>query len=249
MSRVRLLLPAYNEELCLPSLLARAADARRDLMLDLDVLVVNDGSQDQTAQVARDFQGDLRVVVLDLPENQGLAGALECGLKETLVDLGDDDILVCADADDSHNPYSVGPMVARIREGADIVIGSRFQPTAQSVGLDLKRTLISYCASWVFRLVVGLPGVLDYTCGFRAIRVETLRRALSHYGPELTAGQGFSCSAGLLLKLSRFHPVITEVPITLRYDRKLSASKINVSQTIPGVLKLLLGYNRFTRTS
>src|SRR5262245_45588663 len=116
---VCVVLPAYNEEATLPALLARLDHALGDAGLPGEVLVVNDGSTDATAEVARDFCGRLPVRLLDLQPNRGLAGALRAGLLEAIRDADADDIIITMDADNSHTPGLIYRMVGEIREGSD----------------------------------------------------------------------------------------------------------------------------------
>jgi dolichol-phosphate mannosyltransferase len=82
--------------------------------------------------------------------------------------------------------------------------------------------------------------VADFTSGYRAYRVGLLKRARGHYGERLIEEQGFACMVELLLKLRHCHPVIVEVPLVLRYDRKQSASKLRLGRTMMQYLKLLI---------
>src|SRR5262249_18524030 len=128
---VRVVLPAYNEELTLPPLLIRLERAFEEARLSGDVLVVNDGSTDGTAEVATSYAGMLPVRLLDLQPNRGLAGALRAGLWEAVEPAQPDDIIITMDADNSHPPGLILRMVQMIREGSDLVIASRFQPGAR----------------------------------------------------------------------------------------------------------------------
>ena len=82
------------------------------------------------------------------------------------------------------------------------------------------RRLLSYAGSALFRMVFPIPGVRDFTCGYRAYRASVLRRAVAHYRAEFVNQEGFQCMVDILLKLSRMHLRFDEIPITLRYDRK-----------------------------
>ena len=95
----------------------------------------------------------------------------------------------------------------------------------------------SVLASWLLRGV--FPGARDYTCGYRAYRVSLLRWGQSHYGPDFLNQPGFAVMVDLLLKLRRKARRIDEVPLTLRYDRKVSTSKMKIVQTALTTLALM----------
>jgi len=128
-------------------------------------------------------------------------------------------------------------MAARARDGADLVIASRYQPGAEIHGLVVWRKWLSHAASGVFRAM--FPCARDYTCGYRAYRVSLLRWGASRYGPHFVNQPGFSVMVDLLLKLRRRARRIEEVPLILRYDRKRGASKMKVARTAVTTLRLV----------
>ena len=84
------------------------------------------------------------------------------------------------------------------------------------------------------------PGARDYTCGYRCYRISLLRWGQARYGKAFLNQPGFAVMVDLLLKLRRRARRIDEVPLVLRYDRKLSTSKMKVLQTA-GTTLLLMG--------
>jgi dolichol-phosphate mannosyltransferase len=132
-------------------------------------------------------------------------------------------------------------MVEMILDGADVVIASRYLPGARQAGVPPSRALLSAAVGWLLRLRFRLPGVRDYSCGFRAYRAGIVQRALAAHGPRLITSQGFVVMTELLVKLTPFRPRIVEVPLDLRYDRKVGASKMPTARTIAGYLRLVFG--------
>ena len=236
--RIKIMLPAYNEALSLPPLLNRIIDVRNQFKLNITVLVVNDGSKDNTLEVINSYSNQ-NIAPLDLQPNRGLAGAMREGFKEAIRDMEDTDILITMDADDSHNPALVYRMITQIREGSDLVIASRYRDGARIVGLSAFREFLSKIAGYLFRIFRPMKGVRDYTCGYRAYRVGLLKKAHAYYGDQFILQQGFGCMAEILLKLKRFQPIIHELPFILRYDQKQGNSKMNVFKTIRDTLSLI----------
>ncbi|MFA8450935.1 MAG: glycosyltransferase family 2 protein [Bacteroidales bacterium] len=247
MQKIRIVLPAYNEELSLPSLLKRIDQVHGYFGLNMEVLVVNDGSKDKTPDIAREYKGNIQVKLLDLNPNRGLAGAMRAGLTEGIKDLKDDDIVITMDADDSHHPGLIRRMVSQIHEGSDIVIASRYREGASIKGLSFFRKFMSWGAGILFRIIAHVEGVRDYTCGYRAYRVDLLRKAHEKYGDKFIQQQGFSCMSEILLKLSTLKPVINELPMILRYDFKMSDSKMNIFKTIRQTLNMLFTFALINR--
>jgi dolichol-phosphate mannosyltransferase len=229
-------LPAYNEERSLPALLERyvalgsVLEARGT---PLRVLVVDDGSSDETIAAARSFEGRLDIEVVPHGVNRNLGAALRTGLSEALNRAADDDVISTMDADNTHDPSILPDMWDRLaRESADIVIASRYAPGGREIGLTRLRQFLSRGASFLMTMVAPVAGARDYTCGFRLYRASTLRRAHKIWGERLIEEAGFTCMAEVLLKLGRGGAVVTEAPLVLRYDLKEGASKMKVMQTI-----------------
>lgn len=241
-SIVHVVLPAYNEEAAIERLLADIGLSMQEFAPHqrVDILVVDDGSADRTAELVERFRDrtdgiapNTRVRLLRHPENRGLAEAIKSGLTAAAQRAGDRDIVLTMDADNSHIPGLIPSMVRVVREGYDVVIASRYRPGAQVVGLSARRRFLSFGASWMFRALFPIPGVRDYTCGFRAYRAVLLRRVLAD-NPRFISEKGFSVMVDILLKLRTIEPAVamTEVPLLLRYDWKKGASKMNVKQTV-----------------
>jgi len=237
---IRVLLPAFDEARNLPPLLA---DFRETFARwpggapDWRVIVVDDGSRDDTARVATSVEG-VPVTLLEHGVNRGLGAAMRTGIEHVLATCEDDDLLVTMDADHTHPPELLPGMVALAVDGADLVIASRYRKGAEIHGLVWWRKAISDAASLVFRAVFPC-GARDYTCGYRVYRVGLLRWGARRYGPHFLNQRGFSVMVDLLLKLRRRARRIAEVPMILRYDRKQGASKMKVARTMGTTLRLL----------
>jgi dolichol-phosphate mannosyltransferase len=240
--KLTIVLPAYNEEQSLPPLLEKVNNAYKQYGWDARVVVVNDGSKDNTLQVAKNYKAEIPIEVLDLQPNRGLAGAIREGLTYAASTSGPYDVIVTLDADDSQNPFLIQRMLHNIYEGCDLVIASRYQHGARVMGLKTSRKLMSWSAGMLFRVFVGFPGVKDYTCGFRAYRAGFLQKVLDVYKENFITQKGFGCMVEILLKFGTQKAVIHEVPMILRYDLKQGESKMNVNSTVKQTLKLLYSY-------
>lgn len=239
--RLLIVLPAYNEEESLPALLSALDEAVKVFNLNASILVVNDGSKDRTSELARAFQGSTSVDVFDQIPNQGLAQAMRTGFRLARERLTEKDLVLVMDSDNTHPAGLMGRMVQTIYEGADLVIASRYRYGARVVGLARFRVWLSIGASWLFQLRVGLPGVRDYTCGYRVYRCSLLFKAMNHYGDAFIQQKGFACMAEILMKFKRFTPIVVEVPMILRYDLKGGESKMRILRTIRQTLRMLGG--------
>ena len=237
--RVIVVLPAYNEEQGVGLLLPRLATVMRDGGLAHEIVVVDDGSTDATARIVDEHRASLPIRLERHPVNRGLGETIRDGLKAALERAADDDVIVVMDADNTHPPDLIVAMVESLRGGADVVIASRYRPGAGVHGVPVHRRMLSVGARLAFRLFFPIPGVRDYTCGYRGYRASLLRRAFQRHGDAFVDQRGFQCMADILLKLRGLDPVFREIPLVLRYDLKPGASKMKVARTIGQSLALL----------
>ena len=244
---VRVVLPAFNEAESLGRLIPRIVQTLSETAWDYDILVVDDGSSDDTVEVARELQAQYPVRVVCHQGNQGLGAAITTCLTRGIEGLADDDIVVAMDADNTHPPQLISRMVPMIREGHDIVIASRFQAGGRVVGLAWHREMLSLGARFFMRGLLPIKGCRDYTCGYRAYRVGLLREAIAKHDGRLVHEAGFACMADLLLMLSNMGAIIGEVPLLLRYDFKRGVSKMRILQTVRRTFRMVLRH-RFGRT-
>lgn len=236
---ITILLPAYNEEASLPSLLDRFEAEGGGFGDEWSVLVVDDGSGDRTVAAAMEHllgrEGRVRVVSHE--RNLGLARAMETGIAAFLEKAAPGDLLVTMDADDTHGPEYIPSMLAKIRDGADVVIASRFFKGGREVGVSFFRRFLSRGALFFMRIAAPVQGVSDYSCGYRAYRMEILKAASETF-ERMIVSEGFSVMTELLVRLNALGADIREVPFTLRYDRKAGPSKIRFARAIRGYLGL-----------
>jgi dolichol-phosphate mannosyltransferase len=241
---IRVALPAYNEAEALLPLLESLHATLALAGLPHEIVVVDDGSKDDTALIASQASFTMPVRLVQHERNQGLAAALRTGLTDAVDHAAPGDIVITMDSDNTHPAGLIPRMLTMIAEGHDVVIASRFQPGARVIGVPFDRVLLSIAARWVFKLLQPIPGVRDYTCGFRAYRVEALAATIDHYGESFVSEQGFSCMVDVLLKMRRLRvgggPIVMgEAPMVLRYDQKGGVSKMRVLRTIRQTLSLV----------
>jgi dolichol-phosphate mannosyltransferase len=207
--------------------------------LEYKVVAVDDGSSDGTWEAITRHVAEMPLVPVRHEANRGLAEALRSGLQVALREAAPTDVIVTMDADNTHAPGLVMRMLTLIREGHDLVIGSRYVAGARVVGVPFHRRVLSSGASLLMRAVFPIEGARDYTCGFRAYRASILQAAFARYGEALISQKGFSCMVDILLKMRRLDPIVTEVPLILRYDLKHGMSKMRAAHTIVDTLVLM----------
>lgn len=240
------ILPAYNEEAALPPLLASIAEVRREKLPDMEVFVVDDGSQDSTAHVVEAFAvANDWVKLAAHGQNKGLSQAIQTGFGKALERAAPNDLVITLDADNTQPPDHMVAMHHKIaEEGYDVIVASRFQPGARVIGLSMMRRLYSFAMSLIFRSFLPIRGIRDYSCGYRAYRASALQSAYSVYGNNgFITEQGFACMVEILLQLNRLGTLrFGEVAMILRYDLKPTDTKMRVVRTIRDTLRLAMRF-------
>jgi dolichol-phosphate mannosyltransferase len=239
---VHIILPVYNEAGGLTTLLERIRTELHDI--DYEVLAVDDGSTDGSGAELSAMAARMPVRILRHTINRGLWETIRDGFEFAASAAAPGDVIVRMDADDTHDPRYIRAMLQKIREGYDVVIASRFQPGGGAEGLIGYRAFISRCANLLMKAVFPIKGVWEYSCGYRAYRAELVQESLRIFGNNFIdlKGVGFTCTIEKLLKFRLMGARFAEVPFVLRYDQKLSASKMLSSLTTIGYLVLILKY-------
>ncbi|RLI82891.1 glycosyltransferase family 2 protein [Archaeoglobales archaeon] len=155
--KIAVIIPAYNEERRIGSVI----EGIKSLKMDLDIIVVDDGSIDETAKKAKELGARVcRHIV-----NRGVGAATKTGIYFAL-ELGAE-LLVFIDADGQHNPKEIPKLIEPIARGeADVVLGSRFRGDTSS--MPLVKRFGNKILNFVVRLLYGVK-YTDTQCGFRAI--------------------------------------------------------------------------------
>lgn len=169
--RVIGVVPAYNEG-------SRIAEVLRAYLVYLDMLVVvDDGSKDDTSNVASCVAGQDRLRVIRFSINRGQGAALRAG-NEAALRLGAD-IIIHLDADGQHDPKNIPVMLAPIREGkAEVVFGSRFMGI-DPTGMPAMRRLLMIGIRFFNLFALGIPKTMtDPQSGLRAMTANAARRII-----------------------------------------------------------------------
>jgi dolichol-phosphate mannosyltransferase len=227
-----------NEHAAVQPFMSKLASAMEAYEGRCRIIVVDGVSTDGTPDAVRRHANGLSIEVIELKENLGLGGALEAGLQQAVTFA---DVVITMDGDDSHDPDTIPSMLAKIEEGADVVIASRFEPGGEEVGVAGHRKVLSHAASGLLRTLFPVGQAKDYSSGFRAYRTDALRSVADANG-TMVEESGFSCMMELLLKLRSVGADVREVPLVLRYDLKPTESKMNIGHTI-GRYVVVIGRN------
>lgn len=219
-------MPAYNEE----DQIAKAIVGSRKFAAA--VLVVDDGSTDLTSEIAE----ALGAIVIRHKVNKGYGRAIQT-IFLTARRLGVDE-LVIIDSDGQHNPMEIPLLLHKLREGYDVVIGSRFIPGMESP-VPIYRKVGMKILDRATMMASGIPNITDSQSGFRAYGKQAIKRIKINR-------DNMSAGSDILVKIHDNNLTVNEVPITVRYDIKKTSSQNPLSHGIDILWHLagVIGYRR-----
>jgi glycosyltransferase involved in cell wall biosynthesis len=195
---VLVVMPAWNEEQTVATTIAHL----RSVHPEFDVLVVDDGSGDRTAQVA----AAAGAAVCSLPFNLGVGGAMRAGYR--YADRHGYDVVAQVDADGQHDPSFLTTLIAGLQE-ADVVIGARFAGEGD-YRVGMLRGLAMRVLATVLSRLAGTR-LTDVTSGFRVVNRRALRIFATHYPAEYLGDTVESLVIAL-----RTGCTVRQVPVAMR---------------------------------
>lgn len=214
-------IPAFNEETGITSVLTELASVLNDSSLPCEIIVVDDGSSDDTAKVAGQLPG---IRVLRHQGNRGYGAALKTGIRHASYEL-----ICIIDADGTYPPDRIPTMMDRlIAYGYDMVVGAR---TGKSISMPLLRRPAKWALGKLANLVVG-EQISDINSGLRVFRRSTALRFFS------LLPNGFSFTITITLAMLTNGYLVDYLPID--YHARVGKSKIRPIQATLNFTQLIL---------
>ena len=162
-----IVVPLYDEEENVELLYSSIVDALSSEGFEFEVILVDDGSRDRTAEIAAGIAAnDSRLRVVEFRKNYGQTAAMAAG-----IDLARGDIIVTMDGDLQNDPKDIPNFVAKMNEGYDLVVGWRFNRKDKLIS----RKIPSKIANWLIGKVTGVP-IKDNGCSLKAFRSSVIKQ-------------------------------------------------------------------------
>ncbi|MDP3703006.1 MAG: glycosyltransferase family 2 protein [Candidatus Omnitrophota bacterium] len=228
MTTVSIVIPCYNEQDGLSGLLTALDETRRTLApaYQMDVVFVDDGSQDRTAERLQDAcRGQAHTTLIRHPINRGLGAALRTGFAHATGEL-----VATVDSDCTYDPREVAQMLSLLEQGADLVVASPYHPQGRVQHVPWHRQLLSRNLSRLYGWVVD-PRISTYTSLFRLYRSPVLRSVTFQT-------DGFLAMAEILVNARLQGYRVIEHPTRL-VARQAGASKAVIPTLVMEHLKFL----------
>ncbi len=221
-------IPAYNEEKTLPAVITEIKDVLKDKKYHYQILVLNDGSKDKTAEVA----AGLGALVVSNKINLGLAKTFRNEMKECLKLKAN--IIVHTDADGQYHPQHIPELIEKVRQGYDLVLGSRFRGEIE------KMPLLKRLGNMAFSKVISSltkARITDSTTGFRAFTADVAR--------EINFINTFTYTQEQIIKAAKQGFKIAEIPIIARKTRKSRLFKSPLQYAVKAWINILRIYRDY----
>jgi dolichol-phosphate mannosyltransferase len=232
-SEIGIILPTYCEAGNVEKLIQELEDSN----LDRSILVIDDSSPDGTANIVRKLQEKYKNVLLLVRDKKlGLGTAITDGFRAFLSMKNPPKYIVTMDADYSHNPKEIPKLIIAAKEGADLVVGSRYCPGGGAVGWGAGRFLISKVANLVTRFRIEAR-ISDYTSGMRCYSTRLVRGIVSDLH-----SQTYEIQIETIRQANLRGYKIKDVPIVF-VNRKKGKSKLTMNE-IRDFLTYILNFNR-----
>jgi glycosyltransferase involved in cell wall biosynthesis len=226
MNKLSIILPAYNEEENLCRVDAELMPTLNSIGLDYEIIVVDDGSTDNTIEIAEKLASrNKRIFVARHEQNMGLGAAIQTGIKKATGDL-----LITLDSDFTFHPKQIPALLERFKMGdADCVIGSPSLFASKEM-IPFYRVFLSKSVNSIYAIILGKK-LTAISPIFRLYKTQQLKELeLSSYG--------FDINAEILFKLLKKNRSVVEIPasLTVRIHGK---SKLNNAKEIRNHLRLI----------
>lgn len=228
-------IPAFNEAATVGVLLWKIRRVMEEFPRDYEILVLDDGSTDETLEVLAPYARVLPLTVIRQDARQGYAAAVERLIRETVTRSTHPrrDVMVLLQGDFTEAPEDIPAMLKRIEGGADVV-----EAAVVSEGTNVPRSL-RLTRRGLPLLVRGLPvpdTIRDPVSGFRAYRVSVLKRVLAdRNGAPLLTAEGWAANVELILAVAPHSRRTEGTEVARRYDLRQRESRFRPWNTLMGV--------------
>lgn len=219
-SDIGIILPTY----CEADNVGRLIPELESLDLDTSILVIDDSSPDGTADLIRELQKQYNNILLLVRRSKsGLGTAITDGFRVFLSLKNPPEYIITMDADYSHNPKEISKLLTPVRQGCDLVVGSRYRVGGGAIGWGISRFAISKIANFITKLRVDAD-VSDYTSGMRCYSTRLVKGMINDLH-----SQTYEIQIETIRQANVRGYKIKDVPIVF-VNRKKGKSKLSINE-------------------
>jgi dolichol-phosphate mannosyltransferase len=235
-----IIVPVLNEAPNIERLMAAFQQLNTEFgpQYQVQFVMVDDGSTDETARLAEKLAEGLHFVVLSHQVNMGPGHAFGTAFEYLAPRLRERDWVVTIEGDNTSRHELLRQMLRRTQEGYEVILASPYMYGGGITQTSAWRVFLSHISNAFVKEVLGIHGILTMSSFYRLYTGEVIKRLQAYYGPRIVERRGFESMIELLLKMIFLEVKISEVPMLLDTSRRVGKSKMKIMRTILGYLTI-----------
>jgi dolichol-phosphate mannosyltransferase len=238
---IHVVVPAFNEAGNVERLLAGIQERLEPFAVRQRVVLVDDGSKDDTVARARAAAAahGLTLEVVAHETNRGPGAAFRSGFLHVLKQADPTDVVVTLEGDTTSDTRVLPRLLHRVwEEGDDIALASCYLYGGGIAGTSLHRVGLSHLANGLMKKTLGLSGLQTLSSFYRVYQVRALVAMQQRWGDDFITTHGFECMVEVLYRAAQLGLRVSEVPMLLDGSRRQGKSKMRVLKTSLAYLAL-----------
>lgn len=240
MNKLFVLVPVFNEAPNIAQLFLSFHHLNQELSnrFQLQFVLIDDGSKDGTAELARNHATDLNLEVLAHEQNRGPGAAFATGFSYLVNHVREHDMVITMEGDNTSRHELIKQMLTRSQEGFDVVLASPYMYGGGFTQTSFLRKFLSSGANLIVKDLLDIQGILTVSSFFRLYRGNCILRMQSIFGPGIIDRTGFESMVEMVMKMTMLQISLSEVAMQLDSSRRKGKSKMKIWKTIMGYLAL-----------
>ncbi len=244
-----LIIPVFNEAGNIDRLLNSIELLQKTIASEFSItcLLVDDGSSDHTVDKIRSHTTYFSVITLTNPINLGPGAAFAKAFFYLSSRLKKNDWVLTMEGDNTSDITTIQHLLQRRKEGYDVVLASPYLYSGSINNVAIHRVIISQMANTLTKIILGINGILTFSCFLRLYNGATIQSLQKRFGPNIIECQGFESMVELLAKLVQMKVKISEVESIVDWRQRVGKSKMKILKTIRGYLKLFIHWHSMSK--
>jgi dolichol-phosphate mannosyltransferase len=242
-----IIIPILNEAGNLPRLFRslHAIRVESETRYDVQFIMVDDGSTDDSAGLALSLSEGLDLIILRHEVNQGPGAAFGTAFEHLARLLNAEDWVLTIEGDNTSRLNLINQMMHRTQEGYDSILASPYMYGGGILNTSPLRTFLSSMSNTFVKEFLQIHGILTVSSFFRLYRGDVIHRLQAHYGERILEQTGFECMVEMLIKMIQIDTTISEIPMVLDTQLRVGKSNMKIIRTILGYFACALKMGRW----
>ncbi len=244
-----MIIPIFNEAPNIPTLLSSLKSLVKNVSTEFNVtaLFVDDGSSDDTVSLLEKLGQGVSYTILEHVKNRGPGYAFGTAFEYLSDKLRPDDWVLTMEGDNTSEITTIEHMLLRRKEGYDVVLASPYLFGGGFSQVTFFRLLISQIANGLVRVILGVRGLVTFSCFLRLYNTSAISSLQNMFGKRIVQFSGFESMVELLAKLTLLKVRISEVETRVDWGKRKGKRKMKIIKTSLGYFKLFAHWPKLKR--